>query len=275
MALSQAEIDKMLLAAARDGDMAKLEEAARLGADIHTKKERALWYAATRGHTEIVAFLLDGGADLHVNNDEALRWAAALGGPETVALLLDRGADIHAKNDEALIGATLKDETETVALLLDRGADIHAQNDEALRWAVRESHKTTTWLLLRRGADPKAKGEDGEDAFDGPNLAQCLDELKEELQEYFKSGKPSRQQCFSAHAKHAPRVHDRVLDACLTGQFGILIGAPLLASKDRADRQLFQDIWKALPQHWQDDNQGIYVEFIKDGGLNPDAGSHT
>jgi len=280
MALS--EQDQMLLDAAHEGDMAKVKEALGLGADIHAMNETPLSYAVAQGHTEIVAFLLDRGADLHVVNNtvEVLYRAASKGHTETAALLLDRGAHIHADNDRAFRGAAFTCQTQTVALLLDRGADIHAQNDEALRFAEYAENENggnmeTTWLLLRRGADPKAKNADGTDGFNGMKLAQWLGELKEELLAYFKSGKPSRQQCFSADAQDTPRLHNKVLDACLTGQFGRFIGAPLLVSAAKADRQLFQDIWKALPQHWQDQNQGLYMEFIKDGGLNPDAGSHT
>ena len=205
---------------------------------------------------------------IHGEAEQALCKAAQIDDTKTVTLLLERGANIHIENDYALRVAAYNGRTKAVALLLARDADVHANADEALRWSARAGHKETTLCLLRYGADSTARDCEGKSAVDGTDLAEWLTTLKQETQDHFKPGKPSRQQCFVAGKKR-----DEVLDACVTGTFSTLIGAPLVASTDKADRQLFQDIWDALPPHWQDQHQGICMEFIKEGGINPVVGT--
>jgi hypothetical protein len=93
-------------------------------------------WAATHGHTESVALLLDRGADIHAANDRALRWAARKGNTETLALLLDRGANINAEKNQALRGAADGGDTETVAFLLK-----HYKTKELEKWATRTAGK--------------------------------------------------------------------------------------------------------------------------------------
>jgi len=265
MALSQTDLDQMFIDAAISGDNDEVEKALKRGADIHADDDMALGQAAGNGHKETVALLLERGADIHAKYDRALLWAVEYGCNETVALLLGRGADIHVGNDLALRLAARDGHKERVALLLDRGAYIHAENELALRRAAEHGHKETALLLLRYGADPKVTNRVGRGEFANAKLAGWLDQLKQETRDHFKSDKPSREQCLATDDKGAPRVQDAVLDACVSNQFGTLIGAPLLASTDKADRQLFQDIWDALPEHWQNQNPSIYVQFIKEG----------
>jgi len=337
MALSQTELDQMLIDAAGRGNNSRVEEALRLGANIHVKNDDPLHYAVRHGHKETMLLLVAHGADIHAANDHALRMAAESGyqeivewllepgrgtnvhgfrdlplrdaahngHTEIVGLLLDHGADIHAESDVALVSAAKNGHKDTVALLLDHSADIHAQDDLALYWSAAHGYAKMAMLLLERsadihagndralhaaignydvdmaflllryGADPKAKDSAGKDAFEDSQLAEWLGELKRQTAAHFQPRKPSRKQCFSMHAGGNPTLHERVLDACITTQFVTLIGMPLIASTDKSDRQLFQDIWDALPQHWQDQHQNLYMQFIKEGGVNPIIGSHT
>jgi len=282
MALS--DIDHLFLNASQVGEVDEVIKTLDAGANIHVSNDSALRMAAKNGHTKTVGLLLDRGADIHangteifVNANDALCLAAGNGHKETVELLLDRGANIHAENDLAFRWTACNGLTEIVAQLLDHGSDIHALGDDALYWAIKNGHsnKDTVLLLLRRGADSTAKGSESKGAFERAKLAEFLSELKQETLGHFKSGQPSQEQCFSTDAKGIPRLHGRVLDACMIGQFTALIGAPLIASTDKSDRQLFHDIWDALPQHWQDQNHNIYMQFLKEGGVNPIIGSHT
>ena len=49
-------------------------------------------FAARRGHTDVVALLLDRGADVHYEDDWALSIAAQNGHLHTATLLIQRGA---------------------------------------------------------------------------------------------------------------------------------------------------------------------------------------
>ena len=167
--------------------------------------------------------------------------------------------------------------TALAQLLIEKGANVNTMNDRdqtPLHLAVWEGRKDTSLLLLRHGADPIVINIDDPPPRQCTPLLEWLSQVRQSTSEYFSWGKPSLAQCFSTTEKGA-RLHDRVLDACLTGQFTTLIGAPLIASTDKADRQLFQDIWEALPAHWQDQNQHIYMQFAKEGGLGPIAGYHA
>jgi len=236
-----------------------------------SEMNKRLSNAAAAGDNDTIIELLDHGADLRSSNGNALSVAAMCGRKETVKLLLDRGADIHVGYDAPLCLGAYHGHKETVEFLLNRGADIHAGNDLSLRRSADNGHKETALLLLRHGADQHVKCNDDEKPLKGAHkLAQWLSELEREVPNYFKSKTLSQEQCFTAG-----KLDDNVLDACVTGQFATLIGAPLIASTDKADRRLFQDIWDALPSHWQDQNQDIYMQFIKEGGLNPIVGPHT
>jgi len=211
--------------------------------------------------------------------------------------------------DQMLINAARAGDNAKVIKALDNGADIHAGDDAALLCGVENCYKDTSLLLLCHGADANkipptvltqpegfqflVKQEVSE------RLTKWVSEHKQKVLEYFKPEKPapkqgfvarwlgqakqvtspkpykpSREQCFTTDKK-GKELHDKVLESCVTGQFTALIGAPLTASTEKDDRQLFQDIWDALPQHWQDQNQNIYMQFVKDGGLNPIIGPHT
>lgn len=245
------------------------------GANLHAANDSALHWAAKNGYRDTVELLLDRGADLHTENNRALRWAAEHGHKERVAALLDRGADIHAENDDALRQAAFDGYKETVELLLERGADVHAENNMAIYWAAGHGHKETALLLLRQGADPKVKCRDGRDAFHRTELAEWMQQLQQAAAAHFTSGKPTREQCFSLDKKGRPELHEKLIDACVTGQFTQLVSGPLIESTSTDDRQLFQDIWEALPACWQDRHQNSYLQFIKEGGLHPILGRHT
>jgi len=115
------------------------------GADIHAGADGLIYWAATKGHTDIVAFALDQGADIHVENDAPLRRAARFGSLETVKLLLERGANIHADGDGALWRAACDGHLEIVKFLLDEGAYPNCQ--AAFTLALHNGHTEVVKLL--------------------------------------------------------------------------------------------------------------------------------
>jgi hypothetical protein len=93
--------------------------------------------AASNGHVDCVAALIDSGADVDAHESyggrTALMLAAAEGYVGMVELLLDKGADIDAASnlkDTALMAAARNGHVDVAVALLDRGADIDATDDD-------------------------------------------------------------------------------------------------------------------------------------------------
>lgn len=90
-----------LLRAAETGDIEAVKEALNNGADINTQnnflKESALHFAASKGHLELVEYLVDNGANLFLNNGTdmtPLHLAARDGQVHVVKYLLERSGTI-------------------------------------------------------------------------------------------------------------------------------------------------------------------------------------
>jgi len=243
--MAESEIDQMLIDAATAGDNIKILQALKDGADIHANSDIAFRLAVENNHTK------------------------------TAKLLLDQGADIHALNDLALRMAATNGHTAMVELLLKGGADMHVENNWVLHAAVALKKKETAITLLHHGADLKVKNFLGKDSLQGTDLGAWMEETRQAASEYFTSAKLNYNRCFSPDEKGEMQLCNRVLDTFVTSQFTSLIAAPLIASADKSDRQLFQDIWDAMPPYWQDQNQNLYMQFAKEGGLNPIVGSQT
>ena len=108
--------------------------------------------AAYNDHLTVVEALLDAGAgDL----GEALVGAAARGHTAVVALLLDRGADVNYDGDRPLRSTVCNSHLQTTTLLLDRGADPNAHPEwphvTAMNMARHQGHHEIIALLLARG----------------------------------------------------------------------------------------------------------------------------
>jgi beta-lactamase regulating signal transducer with metallopeptidase domain len=129
-------LDRALLEAAEEGDVAGIDELISKGANVNRTIDgdgSPLIAAAREGRIDAVRLLLDRGADpnLAVQGDgNALIMAAREGQPDVVSLLLDRGAiiDLIVPGDEnALIQASGRGHFDVVKLLVARGADVNAR----------------------------------------------------------------------------------------------------------------------------------------------------
>ncbi|HEY6400212.1 MAG TPA: ankyrin repeat domain-containing protein, partial [Blastocatellia bacterium] len=134
-------LERALIRAATNGDLAGIEELLRAGANVNCTVDigefgSPLSAAAYKGRLDAVRLLLDRGADPNVVSDAGpLINAAEAGHVEIVSLLLDRGAIIDRivpGNQNALIRASGKGRLEVVKLLVARGADVNAR-----AWALR------------------------------------------------------------------------------------------------------------------------------------------
>jgi ankyrin repeat protein len=191
--------DQLPIAASK-GDYETVKKLVNRGFDINHEclwgeRGTALSKAASRGHEQIVEFLLLHGADANISNP--LEKALNNGNPKIVQMLLDHGAApdypnkvVNSPNDKALqlllenkadanhrdkYGKTLlhfavKNSEEKVKMLIENGADVNAQDDQGftpLYTAVMHGQLDSSWspvicenvvdMLLKAGADIEAR----------------------------------------------------------------------------------------------------------------------
>ncbi|OYV33139.1 MAG: hypothetical protein B7Z83_09960 [Thiomonas sp. 20-64-5] len=104
------EGENALMIACLQGDLAIVKLMVEKGAEINKPGWTPLSYAATRGHAEIVKYLLDHSAYIDAaapNGSTPLMMAAYFGYDSTVKLLLDEGADPKLKNAMGYTALTL------------------------------------------------------------------------------------------------------------------------------------------------------------------------
>lgn len=102
--------ENALMIACLQGDLGLVKLMVEKGAEINKPGWTPLSYAATRGHTEIVKYLLDHSAYIDAaapNGSTPLMMAAYFGYDSTVKLLLDAGADPKLKNAMGYTALTL------------------------------------------------------------------------------------------------------------------------------------------------------------------------
>jgi ankyrin repeat protein len=135
--------------------------------DEDGRGNRALHYAARRGHKELTNMLLDAHAEIAAKNkveSTPLEQAAGNGHEEVVKLLLGRGSNINeptGNSGNALQVACLKGSVTLVRTLVESGAEINAQGGDygnALQAAASEGHEAVVQLLLDKGAKINAQG---------------------------------------------------------------------------------------------------------------------
>lgn len=178
-----------LSAAAARGDVAMMKVLLAAGAEVDRRigvgtaaNETALIVAATNGHRDAVALLLDQKASLDaqsVTGTTALIAAASGGHVDLARLLLDRGADVNAQTEppgavSALHLAARRGNLRLMQLLLDRGANVNlkADGDSPLHRLIGRDLSTppsgapaAAELLIERGADVNATSKTGETAL--------------------------------------------------------------------------------------------------------------
>jgi len=159
--------------AAREGDVGRVQELLRQGADVNAKHPDGgtpLIKAADRGHREVLQALLAAGAQVDGKDAEgwtALMWSAERGRIELVNLLIASGADPKARNKEGgvpIMPAALNGHVEVLKVLLEKGAEVNAAASDgstALMVAARQGQTEVLKFLLARAADPNLKTKDG------------------------------------------------------------------------------------------------------------------
>ena len=111
--------EKMMIKAAKKGDVAAVKQLLKADKDLTNAKDTddstPLHCAAWKGHVEVVKALLDAGADINAKSqndhygDTPLHAASHGNQKEVVKVLIERGANLNSKNT---IGRTPLGETE-------------------------------------------------------------------------------------------------------------------------------------------------------------------
>ncbi len=98
----QLDLDKKLLISAEKGDLEKVRDSIRQGANVNVQSRQGwtpLFWAIQKNNFNIVELLLDNSADIKVKDNEGwtpLNWAVQLGSLDVVKHLVGRGADVNA-----------------------------------------------------------------------------------------------------------------------------------------------------------------------------------
>ncbi|WP_379560637.1 ankyrin repeat domain-containing protein [Psychromarinibacter halotolerans] len=152
-----------LIAAAKEGDRDAVLNALEAGRDGPASLGRPLFFAAQRGHAEVVRLLLEHGADPNTSFTfgSPLHTAARANDTAVVALILEHGGDPNLPagdfDQSPLHEAADRGATEVVRILIAGGADVNFRNDKgqpAIHDAAASGHQNVVELLRGFGAKP-------------------------------------------------------------------------------------------------------------------------
>ncbi len=156
-AASAQEVNEELWAAARKRDVQAVKASLAKGAEVNSKTRygaTALFYAADRGHVEVMKVLLESGAEANAKdtfyNASALTWAAYNGHAEAVKILLDHGATDG--KDSALLVGVENNNLEMVKAVLASGGLSAETLTSALTSATKNGRTEIVEALKSAGA---------------------------------------------------------------------------------------------------------------------------
>lgn len=154
-----------ILQASENGDAKTVERLLKKDRGlVHARRFGPGWgpleLAARKGHTEVVALLLEAGAPMEAG---AIRDAAVGGHIKIIEMFLARGVDINGAPD-LMEGAVTGGSTALVQWLLAHGASVEGKPGSSMRPlenAASQGHKAVAEILLAHGARADAKNEAG------------------------------------------------------------------------------------------------------------------
>ena len=140
---------------------------------------RPVYFAAQRGHADVVAYLLKMGAppDAMTDFGSVLQIAARNNNADIVTMLLDRGASPNTRGGDfgnaPIHDAAERGAIETARILLNHGADVNFRrstgDQPAIHLAMRKGRNEMVALLLESGAGPYAPEPVTESEFEASN----------------------------------------------------------------------------------------------------------
>ncbi|KAL8569123.1 hypothetical protein ACOMHN_055039 [Nucella lapillus] len=243
---SAADLDDLLLNAARDGDYNKVEQLlvkrGDIIVDIDCKDKRtgntALIWAAKKGHNKMVQLLLRHGADPTLRNYNAKTAVEEATGP-TLTVLLDSVTKATESSHRLLLQAAWQGDVEVIRRLLsNKVLDINCQNAEGL---------TPLMLVARDVQLFERLSRDLNTPYNPVNVAKELMKVRANVHARDNDGKS----CLHYASQSMATVADRLVHAFLTGG----------SEPDQLDRRQFMPIHLAS----QHGNTNVVMALL-DGG---------
>lgn len=151
MGIKYTEEQKLLITAAREGQLSVIKDLAQKGFDLDCElkySSSALMIAASRGHDDIVRFIASAGGKVNRRNKfgiSPLSEAAERGHHKVLRTLVEFGADVnmlHNNGGTAILAAAVRRDLKTVKVLLELGANVDIENFDgwsARKWVLSES----------------------------------------------------------------------------------------------------------------------------------------
>ncbi|XP_032869910.1 ankyrin-1 isoform X2 [Amblyraja radiata] len=163
----KADTATSFLRAARSGNLDKLLDYLKNGAEINTCNQNglsALHLASKEGHVKVVSELLHNGIDLEAvtkKGNTALHIAALAGQEQVVKELVDYGANINAQSQKGftpLYMAAQENHLDVVKFLLENGANQNVATEDGftpLAVALQQGHENVVAILINYGTKGK------------------------------------------------------------------------------------------------------------------------
>lgn len=182
-----------LLKAAAEGNISHVEQYVKsVRPDKKGKHgDTALMWAAYKGHTSVVQYLLEVGADVNAEDKEdwtPLHNAASEGHAEIIKILIADGAKVNAEDDydrTPLHWAAMDGHTDAVIALVAKGADVNAEDKDdwtPSHFAFNSNGRNKILpILVNAGASINEENDNGETVRNWLELIKVADLVEPEL----------------------------------------------------------------------------------------------
>lgn len=180
------ELIQELVTAAEEGDICTVRSLVERDVPLDCEDvfmHTALVGASSKGHIDVVRYLLENGADVNVagicedfyerlGGDTALMYASAKGHSDVVEALIENGADVNEITFlgwTALTRACSNGQINVVRLLVEKGADVNLGDKQGvtpLMFASDMNHVDIVRFLIQHGANVQAEDDEGKTALD-------------------------------------------------------------------------------------------------------------
>lgn len=149
--INLADVNNTLIDSSKNARLDHVIIAINNGANINTKHNLAIRYASSKGHLNIVKYLVSlEKTDIHLN--DALKSASYAGNLDMIKYLISQGADVQTQDNYSVKYASKNGHLNVVKYLVSVGANIHVNNNEAVRLANENARFEVIDYLVSLGA---------------------------------------------------------------------------------------------------------------------------
>jgi len=162
----QEKLNRKLLEAAKGGELAKVRELIKSGAQVDAVDDfechHPLHLASEEGHLPVVRFLLEAGAKVDAVNrydEQPLLLAASMGRLPVARFLLGAGAKVDAADNKGRQALHYADRLSVVKFLLSAGSDPMAKDNDGKTAVdtIGEAGNPRVIALLKEWSDPECR----------------------------------------------------------------------------------------------------------------------